>query len=65
MLSNSNERIPSRGAPGPAKAAWAELELWRPFLRQFPEGEAKFPHWNFWPSTVFTEEAASWLTDRF
>jgi hypothetical protein len=39
---------------GPAQAAWSEVELWRPFLRRFPAGEDVFPHWTFWPGTVFT-----------
>lgn len=43
---------------GPAQAAWSELELWRPFLRRFPDGEECFPHWTFWPATVFTRLAA-------
>jgi Glycosyl transferase family 2/Methyltransferase domain len=43
---------------GPPQAAWREFELWRPFLRRFPGGEDMFPHWTFWPSTVFTRRAA-------
>jgi hypothetical protein len=35
------------------------------FLRWFPNGEEKFPHWTFWPSTVFTAEAARALVDVF
>jgi Methyltransferase domain len=42
----------------PARAAWQEIDLWRPFLRKFPGGESTFPQWTFWPSTVFTEHAA-------
>ncbi|HTN53247.1 MAG TPA: class I SAM-dependent methyltransferase [Anaeromyxobacter sp.] len=42
----------------PAAQAWKELDLWRPFLRRFPDGEAKFAHWTFWPGTVFTHAAA-------
>ena len=42
----------------PAKIAHGEVDLWRPFLRKFPDGEAKFVHWSFWPSTVFTADAA-------
>ncbi len=42
----------------PARIAHAEIDLWRPFLRRFPEGEAKFVHWSFWPTTVFTAPAA-------
>jgi hypothetical protein len=43
---------------GPPHAAWRELELWAPFLQRFPDGESRFPHWTFWPATVFTRAAA-------
>ena len=45
------------------QAAWREVELWRPFLRRFPGGEAKFPYWTLWSSTVFTREAANDLVN--
>jgi hypothetical protein len=38
----------------PARIAHAEIDLWRPLLRRFLEGEAKFVHGSFWPTTVFT-----------
>jgi Glycosyl transferase family 2/Methyltransferase domain len=46
---------------GPPQAAWREFELWAPFLRRFPDGESRFPHWTFWPATVFTRAAAQSL----
>lgn len=49
----------------PAVAAWREIDLWRPFLRRFTCGEEKFPMWTFWPSTIFTADAALALTDIF
>lgn len=49
---------PATTTIGPPQAAWAEVDLWRPFLRRFPDGEAKYPQWTFWPTTVFTREAA-------
>jgi len=49
----------------PAQNAHREIELWRPFLRRFRDGEARFVHWSFWPSTVFTAEAARELTRLF
>ncbi|MFN2416330.1 MAG: class I SAM-dependent methyltransferase, partial [Pyrinomonadaceae bacterium] len=49
----------------PAKSALREVGLWRPFLRRFEGGEAKFVHWSFWPSTVFTADAARALTTLF
>ncbi len=58
LLGNaSTPRTPGPKA-APAAHAWKEVELWRPFLRRFPDGEAQFVHWTFWPSTVFTVEAA-------
>jgi hypothetical protein len=50
---------------GPANAALTEIELWRPFLRRFPQGEEKFVHWTFWPATVFTADAARNVTQLF
>lgn len=42
---------------GPPQTAWREFELWTPFLQRFPDGEAQFPHWTFWPATVFSRAA--------
>jgi hypothetical protein len=65
MLGNSpNVQTPATKVP-PAKRAHAEIDLWRPFLRRFPDGEAKFVHWSFWPSTVFTADAARALVKLF
>ena len=50
---------------GPAAAALQEIDLWRPLLRMFPDGEEEFVHWCFWPSTVFTTDAARDLTKLF
>jgi predicted O-methyltransferase YrrM len=44
---------------GPPQAAWREFEMWAPFLQRFPNGESRFPHWTFWPATVFTRAAAT------
>jgi hypothetical protein len=41
------------------------LDRWRSFLRRFPDGESKFPWWTFWPSTVFTADAARDLLHLF
>ena len=46
---------------GPPQAAWREFELWAPFLERFPNGVSRFPHWTFWPTTVFTRAAAEEL----
>lgn len=47
---------------GPACCAHGEIELWRPFLREFADGESKWVHWFFWPSTIFLADAARDLT---
>jgi predicted O-methyltransferase YrrM len=65
MLGNSPVRQSQASATGPAKAAFAEFELWRPLLQRFPDGEEKFPYWTFWPSTVFTSAAARDLVRFF
>jgi Methyltransferase domain/Glycosyl transferase family 2 len=58
MLGNSSGVQHHTTASAPAQTALKEIELWRPYLRRFPHGEQKFVHWTFWPSTVFTNEAA-------
>jgi len=65
MLVNSPGRQTARTEAGPARAALRELDLWRPFLKRFPGGESQFPHWSFWPATVFTAEAARELAALF
>ena len=65
MLANSPGVLPHTTTHGPAQTAFREFELWRPYLRRFPYGEQKFVHWSFWPSTVFTNQAAWELTRLF
>jgi len=65
MLGNSPSPLPSITKVAPAVQAFKEIELWRPFLRGFSEGETKFVHWTFWPSTVFTADSARDLTQIF
>ena len=65
MLSNSPEYQGPSTKIQPARIAHAEIELWRPFLRRFADGESKFVHWSFWPSTVFTADAARDLVKLF
>ena len=50
---------------GPAQTAFREIELWQPYLQRFGGGEGKFPHWSFWPSTVFTADASRDLLQLF
>jgi hypothetical protein len=48
-----------------ASQAFKEYELWKPLLKQFPNGEDNFVHWSFWPSTVFTQDAIKGLLKLF
>jgi predicted O-methyltransferase YrrM len=65
MLGNSPGVQHPTTSQAPAQTAFRELELWRPYLRRFPNGEQKFVHWSFWPSTVFTNAAAWEITRLF
>ena len=65
MLGNAPERQQRTSKIAPAVPAWQEFELWRPFLRGLPGGEESFLHWTFWPSTVFTRDAARELQGLF
>jgi hypothetical protein len=65
MLGNSPDVQRANTVIPPARVAHAEINLWRPFLARFPDGESKFVHWSFWPSTVFTADAARALVDLF
>jgi predicted O-methyltransferase YrrM len=58
MLGSAAPPAGGRPAAPPAVQAYHELDLWRRFLRRFERGEQKFVHWTFWPTTVFTAEAA-------
>lgn len=49
----------------PAVQAFKEYNLWKPFLQNFYQGKSKFVHWTFWPSTVFTHDAARDLVNMF
>jgi hypothetical protein len=65
LLGNMPERQQPGTQVGPAAAAYKELDLWRPYLQRFQNGEQKFAHWSYWPSTVFTAEAARDLVRLF
>lgn len=66
MLSNKPERLTAANREvWTSIQAFEEYDLWRPFLRHFPEGESKFVHWTFWPSTVFTRDAIRDLVKLF
>jgi hypothetical protein len=65
MLGNAPEVQQRNSAIHPVRIAWREPALWRPFLDRLPGGSATFPHWTFWPSTVFTRHAAADLVRLF
>jgi hypothetical protein len=63
MLGSATGPQPPNTRCAPALVAHRERELWRPFLRRFKDGERKFPHWTFWPTTVFTADVARDLVE--
>src|SRR5205807_4234403 len=65
LLGSAPGVLPRNTHIGPVQAAYQEFALWLPFLHRFPQGEQKFAHWTFWPSTVFTCNAARELTRFF
>lgn len=65
LLGNSPAVQPANTNVAPVVQALKERALWQPFLRRFSQGEDKFVHWTFWPSTVFTAEAARDLVRLF
>jgi hypothetical protein len=65
MLGNAPGRQPPQTRVAPAITSWRERSLWLPYCSRFDGGEAKFPHWTFWPSTVFTAAACRDLVRTF
>jgi predicted O-methyltransferase YrrM len=65
LLSSAPERHDSSTRIPPAVTAHRERGLWRPFLRRFADGEDKFVHWTFWPSTAIMADAAAAVVDLF
>jgi hypothetical protein len=65
MLGKFGVSQPITSDRAPVLTAWREIDLWRPFLKRFPSGMEKFPMWTFWPSTIFTEEAARAIVHWF
>ena len=58
VLSSKPERVLQNDKTNHvALQAYKEYELWKPLLNSFSDGENKFVHWTFWPSTVFTADA--------
>jgi len=66
LLSNKPEKIlPTDTSVWTASQAFKEYDLWKPLLKQFPDGEEQFVHWSFWPTTVFTRDAIKDLLTLF
>lgn len=66
LLSNRPVKISAQDSDvWTAVQAFKEYELWKPLLKQFPNGEDKFVHWSFWPSTVFLRDAIRDLLNLF
>jgi hypothetical protein len=63
MLGSAARAAVGKPAAPPAVQAYNEFDLWRHFLRRFEHGEQKFVHWTFWPTTVFTADAARGLLE--
>ena len=66
LLSNRPERLTEKNTDvWTSIKPYQEYDLWKPLLKTFPNGEDKFLHWSFWPSTVFTYSAISDLVKLF
>lgn len=66
MLSSNCERVARDNTTNSiAIQAFHEYELWKPLIDQFADGESKFVHWTFWPSSVFMADAIRDLTKLF
>ncbi|MEP6610955.1 MAG: CmcI family methyltransferase [Mucilaginibacter sp.] len=66
MLSSNRERVLADNTTNRvAIQAYNEYELWKPLINSFPDGESKFVHWTFWPSSVFMADAVRDLTRQF
>jgi hypothetical protein len=65
LFGNRPERQTADTEISAAITAWREFGLWQPLLRRFTGGDEKFVHWTYWPSTVFTYDAAKELVRLF
>src|SRR4051794_22057871 len=65
MLGNSPGRQSRESRIDPVRYAWREADRWRRFLSAYPGGAEVFPSWTFWPSTVFSRDAAAGLVEAF
>jgi hypothetical protein len=65
LLGNAPDAQPRNSRVDPVRHAWREADRWRAYLSRLPGGSAAFPHWTFWPSTVFSRTAAESLVELF
>ncbi len=65
MLGTTDAPLPASTNEGPVVAARREARLWYPLLDKFGVPRDSFPMWTFWPSTVFTRDAARDLVHLF
>ena len=66
MLSSNPDRVLQNDRTNQtAIQAYKEYDLWKPLLNSFPNGEEKFVHWTFWPSSAFTADVAKDLVMMF
>ncbi|MBL4676730.1 MAG: glycosyltransferase [Mucilaginibacter sp.] len=66
LLSNRPERLTAKDTDvWTSIQPFKEYDLWKPLLKTFTNGEEKFVHWSFWPSTVFTYDAIKDLLKLF
>jgi len=65
MLGSAPGSQPRATRAPAAISAWREHDRWRGFCRRFPLGEAAFPQWTFWPTTVFSAAACRDIVRSF
>jgi len=65
MLGNYSGTQPIDSIVSPVTNARKEIELWRPFLKRFKDGERKFVSWAYWPSTIFSKDGVKVLIEMF
>jgi hypothetical protein len=64
VLASATGRQPRTSSNPPVVSAWSERERWRALCRRLGD-EDLYPHWTFWPGTVFTAAACRDLVRAF
>jgi glycosyltransferase involved in cell wall biosynthesis len=65
LSSNPNKIDKTNTTNRVALQMFKEYDLWKNFVNTFKDGEQKIAYWTFWPSTVFTRDAAKDLVKLF